>query len=146
MTNQTEEEAAQSCAAFIEAELQARLEYREALEELEAAKETLQAERSGWDESTFATGGGLLGVIGGALACLAPDPTFITKGICAAGILGGGLTVGSSEGDRFKEIKDAEAKVQAAQNKVDRLAGKVADAEQATTSCMNHFQLKVSPL
>ena len=146
MTNRSEDEAMLACEVEILAETEARLLYRDALEALATAQANLEAERSAWDESSYGTGAGFLGLVAGFLSCIAPDPTFITKGVCVAGIAGGALSVAGSEIDREREIEAAEAAVAAAQDQVDRALQNVVQAEQAVVACMNHQQMKVAPL
>lgn len=146
MSNMSRRDAEQQCAegdalaALVEQQLD------ELLVDIQDAREALEGERSAWDESTVATGGGVFTIIGGVLLCLAPDPTLLTKVGCGAAILGGAGTVGASEYDRFDEIREAEERLERIQQRYDRLRESTSKLREEYNKCVSHHVIQVTPL
>jgi hypothetical protein len=146
MTNMPIGLAEIACSKEREERDQAFQEMRLAEQALDQARQALEDERSEWDESSYATGGSVLGIIGGVLLCVAPDPTLLTKVGCAAGVLGGGAGVAGSEIDRAKEIAAAKAAVSQAEAAYWQAKSRYDSAAAAAQSCVLHHMIQVTPL
>lgn len=133
MTFQTLSQAQASCQAErVEAE-QAAADMKAAFDQLQAARQALESERSFWDGSTLGTGAGIATIVG---ACLLPEP--FSKAVCIGGIIGGGLGVGASEVDRQNDIANAEATVAQAELLYDVASRLAAQLQLTYGACLWH--------
>lgn len=146
MSNMSRKDAEQQCAEGNELAALVEHELEEIRVDIEGARADLEGERSAWDESTVASGGGLLGIVGGVLLCLAPDPTLLTKVGCGVAIGGGVATVGASEYDRFDEINKAEERLDRLQERYDRLRARTSGLREEYNKCVSHHVIQVRPL
>lgn len=121
------------CSAEETSYERASREERNAWNDQEAAMDKWQDELSLLDESTWAS----LGAAGAAgAACLAA-----TAGVCALGLLFGGIIILGSEQDRWSEIKDAEDAWRTAFRDWKDAADDKLDASMARLHCKLHSAL-----
>lgn len=144
MTNMSFEEAVQTCAAEVGPATEARNDWLEARQEYQDALDQLEAETSFWDESTYGTAGSGVALVGGVITCFLPE--LASKVICGSIIFGSGLAGAGSEVDRRREINQAKAAVERARAKLDRARARADKLVEAANSCVRHHQISVTPL
>jgi outer membrane protein TolC len=140
MTNMTLAEAKAACASERQRAMDAAAAMKSAFEAVEAARASLESAKSVLDGSTFATGAGILTIVG---ACLLPEP--FSKAVCIGGIAAGGLTAAGSEVDRQSDISSAEAALAAAQATYDQAVLAHEVAFNNALSCGLHHLSKKQP-
>jgi hypothetical protein len=137
MTFMTLAQATQQCAPEFEFYTDAEKTMEDAWDALSDAQDAYDSAGGVLDDSTFWDIVGVAVIVG---ACLAPEP--FSKGVCAAGIVGGAATGVASELDRADEIAQAQAALDSARIQYDMAASRASELALKYWDCLFHHLSK----